>query len=748
MFCNRVGFPIYVKGCRQGAAMCNNFQAVLQAVHKGWAKGGFLQKLHMGFNKGLTFSAYKGELLGAVIMEKDIITGDGKAWGGTLSPVPMDLLVGLATFCRTYSFTGGSELEYIEDITGRRYAIDWNPRFPAFIYATRLAGVNLVGALVSRCMLEISKDSKLDTQSLFNGCTFVECADLQVLSIDASSPFRFTRTVIEEVDVRGMSQRDGSGGNTIFPVSSGKSGMNVSKSASRSLPIVPHSFELKNYTGDLSATADKCFAKSGTDDACMELRRDLNCFLGVGEKSNVVTGDGDPLECLENVNTPCYVFSMASARSALATQRDIIFSTLQRFLLSSSKAINIGQLGLQMCVSVKTQPYKPLLEAARLSGYAAECITLAEVHAAIRAGFPVSDIILTGPGKFWDNKTSDMTVQQVNGPLRTVFADSLADLKRIISYVADGSHWLKASTVGLRLAPLGGVISRFGMYCNPKNIREAALLLKSLPSDINIGFHFHHAQSTVGSSNWWGWARSFVTVSAQISNMSGRAVHTLDFGGGWSPHFMELVESQGNLCELFEFALQFHPELKIVEFEPGKSISARSGALLTRVLQIREIGNRVELKNDTDTRSSSGSDLDVVADIEGSDIASCDTTDTDGEQEQQACPKGVILDGSFADLATAHVQLHLPMWRKRDSTTDNDSNASQTQWELLTGGVDVLYGRSCMEFDLLGSTPIRIPPGMTNGDYVMFAFSGAYDCTMQYDFADGESRKNILAILE
>lgn len=52
-------------------------------------------------------------------------------------------------------------------------------------------------------------------------------------------------------------------------------------------------------------------------------------------------------------------------------------------------------LRTQLCLSVKTQPHAVVLRAAEAAGFHAECISMAEVHAAHAAGFDTTRIVLT-----------------------------------------------------------------------------------------------------------------------------------------------------------------------------------------------------------------------------------------------------------------------------------------------------------------------------------------------------------------
>lgn len=86
--------------------------------------------------------------VGAVPMRKLGVTVEGKAWAGITLETPD--LMGLADrLMAELAWTGAAELEVIRDRTsGAYFLIEVNPRFPAWIYLSAAAGVNLPWAAV------------------------------------------------------------------------------------------------------------------------------------------------------------------------------------------------------------------------------------------------------------------------------------------------------------------------------------------------------------------------------------------------------------------------------------------------------------------------------------------------------------------------------------------------------------------------------------------------------------------------
>ena len=362
---------------------------------------------------------------------------------------------------------------------------------------------------------------------------------------------------------------------------------------------------------------------------------------------------------------------------------------------------------IKLCVSVKTQPHTSLLQAARNNGMFAECISLAEVHAAIDSGFLEKDIVLTGPGKFWN--TSKYHERVLAKPLKCIFADSLSDLQVIVSRVLDPHDVLDCHEIGIRFAPtlLTGY-SRFGIDCSDILIvTKCVTLIKSLQSKKKLSVQFHFASSTLGSSAWFGLAESFVFFCSKFLEMCEVPLHTLDLGGGWSPYFLHDTGNQKRMhvlftqiCNCFPISHDPHP---YVQFELGKCISEMSGGIITSVLGVRETksNNKVHGYH---------SPLSCVA--------------LDNETPK---PLACILDTCVAEISCPHI--HPIFWMSAENV-----------WVQLRPGKDQLWGRTCMEFDRLWAG-ISLPRNLKVGDLFLIGATGSYDFSNSYDFGDGVARE-------
>jgi len=336
---------------------------------------------------------------------------------------------------------------------------------------------------------------------------------------------------------------------------------------------------------------------------------------------------------------------------------------------------------------------------------------------------------MNGPGKWYDTPERANEIVP-KGPLNSIFADSVADLKTIVDRILDPVDWLDAKFVGVRFAPSWGVLSRFGLDVkDPKVLLSAAEQIKRLPPRCKLGVHMHFASSKTGPRQWFGFAVAFIEIAGHFVTLCGRDLEVLDLGGGWPSHLLDDPSMKSLFHKIFERALERLPHLGKVMFEPGKSLTERAGALLTKVLEIREMPNREIPKvkvNNLDEEVPSA-------------VAKCgskaqrSTIDDDKEESLIPIPrKAAIVDACISDLGSMPLHTHPLLWRSKDRCNRDD-------WEIVEAGKDALWGSICMEFDVLGYE-ISIPEYAKPGDLVLLAFCGAYDMSMSYNFADGKGR--------
>ena len=251
-----------------------------------------------------------------------------------------------------------------------------------------------------------------------------------------------------------------------------------------------------------------------------------------------------------------------------------------------------------------------------------------------------------------------------------VFADSVGSLDHLLE--ALGSGLIPAPVrAGARIRAEKG--SRFGV--EPTELQHLAGRLRRLPAETTVGLHYHFSPFHHGWAHWEDCLHDFLDVVAKLERISGRPVGAVDIGGGWEPSdFAEIF--QPKLPSFLETIRRQLPHVREIWLEVGRALVQPVMVLQTQIIAVRRRA--------------------------------------DGRRE-------IVVDSSVADAPMISVFPHRMLARRNRELVE------------LRAGKTVVFGRSCMEDDILGS--IDAPPWLSPGDEVMIADVGAYDSSMSTPFS-------------
>lgn len=146
------GWPVWVKGQFYEATMANDWPELQKAAEntsETWGDHDVIVQAHVvGGEESIVFAADEGRLVGAAGMRKLQTTESGKTWAGRVARLGPGALAKLADFAARVAWHGAGEIEMIRTGEGRRYLIDVNPRFPAWVHGSTQGEFNLPHALV------------------------------------------------------------------------------------------------------------------------------------------------------------------------------------------------------------------------------------------------------------------------------------------------------------------------------------------------------------------------------------------------------------------------------------------------------------------------------------------------------------------------------------------------------------------------------------------------------------------------
>jgi diaminopimelate decarboxylase len=613
-FCRQHDWKVWLKGPYYEAIRTHSwdaFESLRAPLARAWSTERLFLQIHVqGYEESVCFCAYEGELVECVYMRKRELTEEGKTWAGDVSEVPLEFIAPLRKIVRDLNWTGGAELEMVRDMEGQLWLLECNPRFPAWVHGSTIAGRNLPALLVEKA-------------------TGIAAQKCEALSEE------FTRVVLE-IPVRSQ-----------FP-----------------LPPLPEPYP--------SAIGFSMKHPSGTLELAKRLH-EMNTIEsngnGDGPKGGSINDEPPVPPSFINdikthdfaeVETPGWLFLESTASSLFKRAFDLA----GRLSTSSIKVTN--------AYSIKTNPDERLLRMARDSGFLAEAISLLEVQKALKAGFKPEQVVLNGPGKWWPEGLLP------KAKLHAVFADSIADLKRVASSMERKE--LRAKVVGVRLRT-PNIASRFGIPLDtPKALETLADSVELLPDDCSFGVHFHMASSNVGVRQWWHLYELMLRWAHSIEELTGREIEYLDVGGGWFPDDWH-VDSDDRFASAVRRAPDFLRRVRHIISEPGKAIAQPTMALAMRLLEFEESDEEI---------------------------------------------KEAVVDGSIAELPMHFFQPHRILWK----------NPRNDAWQALKRGKTHLLGRLCMEHDIVARY-VELPEGARVGDVLIFCDAGAYDRSMSYVFGRG-----------
>jgi len=282
--------------------------------------------------------------------------------------------------------------------------------------------------------------------------------------------------------------------------------------------------------------------------------------------------DGVELEPLAaRHGTPLYVYSAPALREAYQAY-DAAFAGVPH----------------RVCYALKANSCGALLRLFAGLGAGADIVSGGELRAALRAGFPAERIVFSGVGK--TEAEMELAVAHDVGEFN---AESGQEIERL-SAVAQRAG--RRARVTLRVNPdidprshpyisTGLRENKFGVDIGlaPEILRRA----RSLPAIDVVGVQCHIGSQITDLEPLAAAARALAGLSRSLL-AEGFALRTIDVGGGLGIDYETGSPGPGPQA-LAEAILPAFRDLPLtLLLEPGRSLVARSGALLTRVLYVKE----------------------------------------------------------------------------------------------------------------------------------------------------------------
>jgi diaminopimelate decarboxylase len=244
--------------------------------------------------------------------------------------------------------------------------------------------------------------------------------------------------------------------------------------------------------------------------------------------------------------------------------------------------------------SVKANPNLALLRFFLQQGCGLEIASGGEFCQARQAGCPPEKILFAGPGK-----TETELAMVVAQNIGEIHAESAGELQRIARISRDLG---KRTPVAVRVNPnqeaQGGAM-RMGGKPAPFGVDEETLdsVLDILLSESSLefrGIHLFSGTQILDYTILLSQYRKALDIAARTARRLGRALYTVDFGGGlgvpYFPHEQELdmLQLRRGLSSLMDSVRDSHlfEETRFV-VEPGRYLVAEAGVYVTRVIDVK-----------------------------------------------------------------------------------------------------------------------------------------------------------------
>ena len=280
-----------------------------------------------------------------------------------------------------------------------------------------------------------------------------------------------------------------------------------------------------------------------------------------------------PLNKFENIQTPFYYYDTELLRKTL----DLVKSESEKY-------------GYIVHYAVKANANEKLLKIIASYGLGADCVSGNEVQASIDAGFAPNSIVFAGVGK---------TDREINLALdHNIFcfnAESVPELE-VINELAGKKN--KKAGIALRINPnvdahthhyitTGLNENKFGF-----SMEDLDKVLDVLPSFKNLemlGLHFHIGSQITDLSSFQDLCVCLNELQNQF-DAKGIKLKNINIGGGLGinyehPNHFPIADFE-TYFRLFNQNLKIR-EGQVIHCEPGRSIVAQCGNLITKVTYVK-----------------------------------------------------------------------------------------------------------------------------------------------------------------
>ena len=278
---------------------------------------------------------------------------------------------------------------------------------------------------------------------------------------------------------------------------------------------------------------------------------------------------------VETTHTPHYVYSTKQAVENL--------QKLQKHLDGIENLV---------AFSIKSCNNREIVRALIQAGSGIDCVSLGEMKLAIECGCKPEKIVLAGVGK-----TDEEITFAIENQILQINVESVEEME-IIQEIAGNigqnvrialrvNPHLKVESYTHEKITTGKIGNKFGIDIT--DIPHALDVIKTLPRLDFVGFSCHIGSQILDVSMFEN-AFEILTDLILETKKQGFSFKTVDFGGGFGIQYRESdkIFDYQKYASIVKKCLTNIGGNVLAIFEPGRSISANAGVLLSKVLYIKE----------------------------------------------------------------------------------------------------------------------------------------------------------------
>ncbi len=282
-------------------------------------------------------------------------------------------------------------------------------------------------------------------------------------------------------------------------------------------------------------------------------------------------------ELVREKDRPVYVYSLETVQKRIEAYK-VAFSGFKNHIHYAVKSNS----NFEMMAFMKSQ------------GLGADVVSIGEFNRAIEAGFDSGEIIFSGVAK-----TKTEIKEAIEKNVFQINCESLSEIKRV-SEISKSLN--RKTSIGIRLNPdisvdthpyisTGFKENKFGIPL--EQLQKVSQIVKASEGSLVLkGVSCHIGSQIMEIDPLVKALESVLRVEKELGSL-GHEITYLDLGGGLGVDYKSNDESQ-DLKNISEFGSRITPLLKdfkgTVLFEPGRSLVARAGVLLTRVEYVKNNG--------------------------------------------------------------------------------------------------------------------------------------------------------------